>query len=87
MIGFECCVYLMTVCKQHECTGSASADHEDLHSTSNLVSCTAKEDVVATQAATASSSQASSVEVQASQVTAHEAEVDFAMNFVKFREL
>ena len=74
----------MTVCKQHECTGSASADHEDLHSTSNLVSC--MEDAVATQA-TASSSQASSVEVQASQVTAHEAEVDFAMNFVKFREL
>ena len=86
MIGFECCVYLMTVCKQHECTGSASADHEDLHSTSNLVSCTSKQDAVATQA-TASSSQASSVEFQASQVTAHEAEVDFAMNFVKFREL
>jgi hypothetical protein len=86
MIGFECCVYLMTVCKQHECTGSASADHEDMQSTPKQVSCVAQEDAVATQA-TARSSQASSVEVQASQLTAQEAEVDFAMNFVKICEL
>ena len=74
----------MTVCKQHECTGSASADHEDMQSTPKQVSCVAQEDAVATQAC---SSLASSVEVQASQVTAQEAEVDFAMNFVKICDL